>query len=378
MPIPAIPAILAALGASGGAAAGAGAASAGGAAAGAAGRAGATNAAKAGSTVTEGKAASQWQQLDLFSGLDASTADPNQHVPPQPPGNQPPNQPPGNQPPNQPPGNQPPNQPGAAARYEYAANIREASRWVETKSVGQAGLDLAKKYDPTGTAELTSAIQDLLAASATRGMNASRKAVQDDFTGLADEVLPDSLKKVVHAFDDLTKAIIDKGRQLSRWSGDLQEASTKADVRKMQADFREAQGPGREYARVIDEQSKLETTLRDSFGPLKEAIAKATANILEKLNELWEASSMDEMLRMVGEIAKVVATFISLDPEKILDALVDLPENIWKAWFASRPEKGDLAEAIRNAKADLKRQPKAGPQRNFNPGNFDFPILDGV
>lgn len=229
---------------------------------------------------------------------------------------------------------------------------------------------------------ITTPPHEQMLKGATDAARRGRMIIQDDFLGIITEQLPPAAKRFVDELSMLTKAIVEKGRALSIYSGDLAQAAARADIRSMMADINEARGPGREYARVIDEQSKLETTFRNALNPAKEAIAGGIANLLQMLNDLVKTLHIPEGLIVLGEIMKVVSKFTTFDPKQIAQAFADLPRNIAKAIKEYLTGSGDetLEEAIRRAKDNLKNDPRVplGNRGRFNDGRFNFPIVQGI
>lgn len=72
-------------------------------------------------------------------------------------------------------------------------------------------------------------------------------------------------------FKQMVDVYADRGRALSGYSGAASSASANADTAKILADLREGQQMGEGYARLIESQSKLETTVRDALLPIKSA-----------------------------------------------------------------------------------------------------------
>lgn len=235
--------------------------------------------------------------------------------------------------------------------------------------------------------QITTPPHEQILQGMTETARRGRMIIQDDLLGLITEQLPPAAREFVAQLTMLTRAIVEKGRMLSVYSGPLAEATARADVRSMLADIREAQGPGREYARVIDQQSKLENTFRNALNPAKEAIAGAVANLLEGINNLVNSLHIPEALVTVGEVLKVVSAFTSMDPQKISDAIINLPENIAKAIdeYLSDSDEG-LDQAIRQAWFDLGmnkglgrgQAPLADKARFGNPGRMNFPVVQGI
>jgi hypothetical protein len=112
----------------------------------------------------------------------------------------------------------------------------------------------------------------------------STGVIQNNFRGLAQSAAPKDAADIIGAMGRLTDAIVERGRELSIYSGPAAVASAHADIRQMRSNIYEAQVAGGSYAKVIDESSKLQTGLQDAFAPLKDEIAKTLADVLKFVN----------------------------------------------------------------------------------------------
>lgn len=85
----------------------------------------------------------------------------------------------------------------------------------------------------------------------------------------------------VTAFRETVNAFVARGRELSGLSGTLASATAQADVRKLQADLREAQQVGPAMARLIEVQSKADAAVQRLLEPIKIVITEKLTVFLE-------------------------------------------------------------------------------------------------
>lgn len=95
-------------------------------------------------------------------------------------------------------------------------------------------------------------------------------------------------QQLIDSMGKLTDAIVQRGEALSPYSGELATATSMASVRQLMADLEEARKNGSSYARVIDQQSKLQTELQAVFNPIKEQIALIVGDGLGMVREFIE------------------------------------------------------------------------------------------
>lgn len=208
-----------------------------------------------------------------------------------------------------------------------------------------------------------------------------RNVIQDQYVELFSEALPQAGKNFVRELNALTQAIVERGRELGKYSGPLSEAAARADVRRIKSEMNEAQVAGGGYSRVIDAQSRLENTLRDIFAPLKGAIANRLADLLERLADVIEASGIKQAVAILSELSNFGSALMSLDPARIGKAIEDMPENIRKALFEhdNEDEMGDL---VKEELERIERRRAAGGDQRPAPRRFDdrfkFPIVRGL
>lgn len=135
-----------------------------------------------------------------------------------------------------------------------------------------------------------------IAGTAARGENADAIGkVYSGFVDLAEQVplvghslgvLGDSAGGVVRAFRDMTMSFVDRGRELSGYSGGLATSYAMGDVRQMMADMKEAQTLDPALSRLNDAQNELSLMLRDLLLPIKKFVIETLAGALEALVQM--------------------------------------------------------------------------------------------
>lgn len=136
-----------------------------------------------------------------------------------------------------------------------------------------------------GVSEVTS--------SAARGENAEAVGqVADHMVELAGKVplVGDQLKllggtavDLTRSFKDVVMAFVERGRELSQYSGAAASSYAVGDVRQLLADIKEGQTLGPDFARLNDATTELSIMLRDMLLPIKQWVVEKLANIMETL-----------------------------------------------------------------------------------------------
>jgi len=103
----------------------------------------------------------------------------------------------------------------------------------------------------------------------------------------------------IRVFADTVNAFVARGKELSGFSGDLAAANATADVRSLMSDIAEAQRLGPDLARLTDAQSRIENDIRELLLPIKEAVVKVLANLLEMVAD--GVDNLKRLLVIVGE-----------------------------------------------------------------------------
>jgi hypothetical protein len=109
---------------------------------------------------------------------------------------------------------------------------------------------------------------------------------------------------VVNEFRETVNAVVQRGRELSRYSGELASANARADVRKLERDIAEAQALGESVGRLTDSQSRLDATFREILLPIKSILADILADLVEPVADL--ASIIKPFVVTLLEILKSI------------------------------------------------------------------------
>lgn len=107
------------------------------------------------------------------------------------------------------------------------------------------------------------------------------------------------------AFGKAVNAFTDRGRELSAYDARLAKAAAEADMRSLQADLREAQQNGEAMARLIEQQSELENTVRDLLLPIKQFVVEFLIDFVQFVKScLRTMLELMQHLPMIGKHAK--------------------------------------------------------------------------
>ena len=159
-----------------------------------------------------------------------------------------------------------------AAHHEELEPRNRARRFLEqagyvAQRVGQVGAGLAKNdLMPAFSGAIDAAAGGLrmlgpVGMAAAAGLQAGAFAVK--------------------AFIQTVNAFVERGRELARFDARLAMASGLADVKRLQADIREAQKLGDGMSRLIEAQADAEVAIRELVLPIKQFIVESLADIME-------------------------------------------------------------------------------------------------
>jgi hypothetical protein len=259
---------------------------------------------------------------------------------------------------------------GGTGHRELLESSMEAMR---QKPSGSNAVDEAKQ-----AMDRMQAIKDKLIDAADKAMKSANMIMRDDYVQLFGQLLPESARKFLNQLNELTNAIVERGRYLSKYNGELALATAQADVRKMQSERFEARVAGGSYSRVIDEQSKLENGLRDTFAPIKEGIASIVGDLLELTNNIRELLPLKQAAFAVGEILGLVGKITTFDVNGIVDRLDSLPKRL-RQIFGDAPDGVQklIDKAIAEAKASIPNERRPNPFAN-PPARAGFPAVNGL
>jgi hypothetical protein len=126
---------------------------------------------------------------------------------------------------------------------------------------------------------------------------------------------------VVNEFRETVNAVVQRGRELSRYSGELASANARADVRKLERDIAEAQALGESVGRLTDSQSRLDSSFREIMLPIKTMLADILSDLVEPAADL--ISIVKPFIVTLLEFLKLILDAIrALNPaNRVKDAL---------------------------------------------------------
>jgi hypothetical protein len=124
------------------------------------------------------------------------------------------------------------------------------------------------------------------------------------------------------AYQMVTQAFLERGRELEAYNGRLAVANATADIRTLESDIKEADRIGPDLARLTDATSRSEKAMRDIWLPIKEAIVKILVPIAE-----GGAVVVEGVAENVTRIATAIEVAWNLSPMKLgLDALQSIED----------------------------------------------------
>ncbi len=171
---------------------------------------------------------------------------------------------------------------------QKAADIREQQESQRRLAMEQdkESARQQQKFTSAMTPSFAKEVMSGPTGAATASIGAGTHVINDQYRTVAMSLLPGPAAAMVGALGRLTDAIEARGRELSMFSPHLAVATGTADLRQLRANMYEAHIAGQSYGRVIDEGSKLQTSLQEAFAPIKDLIAESAADILQSLNAL--------------------------------------------------------------------------------------------
>jgi hypothetical protein len=230
------------------------------------------------------------------------------------------------------------------------------------------------------------------------GLGAALDAA-DKFATVAETVYPASILyaealKVgvagVREFNEVVGAFVRRGEQLAGYNGTLATASAQAETRQLMADIREANRLGPDYAKLIDAQSRLQTTMQDAFLPLKQFLIEKLTRAVETIDGLV-LIAQDLRAGFVTDVASGIASGIAeVMPGAgvlgiVINKLVDRVDEAVKEARERRlrEEKMDATAAAKQIEDLVKeldgmliRPPFPGVWQQF-PGRIGGPLFGG-
>lgn len=117
----------------------------------------------------------------------------------------------------------------------------------------------------------------------------------------------------INAMATAANAFVERGKELSGFSGALAAADVKADVRALLGDIREAQVMGESLSRVTDARSRVDEGLREMILPIKELLSRSLAFLMERSAEIVEGIVQLRNLGAEGTI-KILEAIKMMNP----------------------------------------------------------------
>jgi hypothetical protein len=100
---------------------------------------------------------------------------------------------------------------------------------------------------------------------------------------------------LVSAWHDMTVAFVNRGKQLANYDGNLAAARAEDQVRRLEADIREAKATGQQTAELTTVLSKLEVGFQDAMLPVKNLMTRMLINVGQPMTE-----KMGDLANMVS------------------------------------------------------------------------------
>lgn len=203
--------------------------------------------------------------------------------------------------------------------------------------------------------------------------------VNNDANGLIQKMdaLPDGVKKFSQALTDLTNSIVERGRELGMYNGQLATSSAMADVKRMQSDIKEANYVSESYTGVIDAKADFDSKLAMALNPIKDSIATIARDLIEKANGFLDIINNNiQYVVMISEgiVALNLAMQYKFDEAKT--TIDDIPNKIAKAMAQKNMEIEFVRDIFNNSvknEKDMKKRdiPIPGPlNMGMNFANF--------
>jgi hypothetical protein len=257
----------------------------------------------------------------------------------------------------------------AIAPYAAAAIAIYIAGTKTLELFGAAVQGAAHKAEEFGVAIAKNDIGDVLMDSAD-GAADSLMSFSESIFSLGGIALATGLKNnlaMIEAGRKVVDALVQRGRELEGLNADLAYAGAEADVRKLEADIREAETVGPDVGSLIESTSRVETAIQDIFSPIKAGLADATDRVVEPLADMLEFQR-DILVPLFERINGVSRFFDDVDLAgfipvvKLIRMAMDTP--FVKHWLGSLPSQAaDEATFNRTLSEILGLQPRF-PQGN--------------
>jgi hypothetical protein len=162
------------------------------------------------------------------------------------------------------------------------------------------------------------------------------------------------IKSIVSIPSKLDAAFLERAKVLGGYSGAIAGAEANADVRSLLADMREADTLGPDLARMVDAQSRLDTSMRELLLPLKQFALEWLAPRLEAMATGAEVvANLPSILREIADSAvKALAiVFSTKSNDEALAIINGLPDRLASIINADKPQGDMFARALESMNA---------------------------
>lgn len=184
----------------------------------------------------------------------------------------------------------------------------------KTAQAFRGGLATAKKVVTKGFSIASKSVRPVATVATDLAGNQNLKALSDTASAVATGMMAvgGSLgpfgvalmagTAAVGAFNQVVNAFIQRGQELSKYSGDLSVAFARSEVRQTRSDIREAQELGPDIARMVEAQSQMSEGFQELLLPIKKFLVEYLAATMEVIVEF---------LRDAKSAAKALPDFVA-------------------------------------------------------------------
>jgi hypothetical protein len=217
------------------------------------------------------------------------------------------------------------------------------------------------------------------AAQFSRIVDTTTSAISNRFLPLVESVLPLGLGKLVDATAGVVNSFVERGRELARFSPELQGSKVYNRIQGLQADQREAQALGGETARLDVATTDVWIEIRDAVLPIKKWLISNLADFMEWLKgQISNGIDFTRRVELWIEYLNVIiadATKGGGELKKTLTMIQNIIDNERRIREAERA-RGKI-DNLADALIDASRQKPPEPQRlvPIGPNRFWGPAM---
>jgi hypothetical protein len=193
----------------------------------------------------------------------------------------------------------------------------------------------------------------------------------------------------VRGFANVVQGFVDRGAELAKYSPEISQARSMAEIRQMQGDIREAQALGPSIARLTEIQSEASDALREILLPIKQILIDEIAGILKEITEYLRENGPTiaaVLVEILGTL-QILLERITFQGDRADEHEKTLPDRAARAYLAvknsSKPPDvnaaEDLLEKLKNAAFfQFVGARNAMPKRRQQPAKPAFVFGGGV